>query len=122
MAAVGEQLSAIKLLSENWDGYGAAAPQSDVLDLASAIGGLLDAALRRSTDGARPLQASPTRLGGILIEWEDGLSEHEIEINPDGSLSFLHRNKTTGQIATRKTSPFPIQIDFLRELQQLIAA
>ncbi|MBI2808432.1 MAG: hypothetical protein HYX68_25885 [Planctomycetes bacterium] len=122
MAATTEQLEAIKRLDENWDGYGAAAPAPGAVDVASALAGLIDAALRKSFSGARTLHASPTRIGGILLEWEDHATEHEIEITPDGSLGFLHRNKATGEIATRKISPFLIHLDFLRELQQVIAA
>ncbi len=34
MATMIEQLEAMRRLAENWDGYGAAAPRSDVIDLA----------------------------------------------------------------------------------------
>ena len=30
--------------------------------------------------------------------------EHEMELGPDGSIGFLHRNKDTGKIVTRKFS------------------
>lgn len=87
--------------------------------LARGIAGLLDIGHRSS---ASALQVSPTRIGGVLIEWENPAMEHEIEISPDASIGFLHRDKTTGQIQTRKISPFPLQLDFLQELQQLLAA
>ena len=42
------------------------------------------------------LHVSPTRTGGVRVEWEDAAAEHEVEISPDQSFSFLHVNKATG--------------------------
>ena len=122
MATALEQLESMKCLQENWDGYDAAVPQPDIVDLAKGIAGLIDATLRKSTTGPQSLQVTPTRIGGILIEWEDTAAEHEIDVGPDASLGFLHRDKATGDIVTRMISPFPRQLDFLQELQQLLAA
>src|SRR5438105_660170 len=101
MATPIEQLEAMRGLGENWDGYGAAAPQASLIDLAQEFTGLIEALLRKSTTAAGVLHVSPTRVGGILIDWEDGSMEHEVELNPDRSIGFLHRTKTTGQIQTR---------------------
>jgi hypothetical protein len=122
MTTAKEQLQALRSVPENWDGYGAAAPLANVVDLADEFVAFIDAVLRKSASGPGSLQASPTRVGGVLIEWEDGTMEHEVEINPDGSMGFLHTNKTTGQIAARKISPGSLQMDFLKELHQLVAA
>ena len=101
MATAIEQLEAMRRLGENWDGYGGAAPRLDVIDLAQAFVGLIEAATRKGrTPDGRLLHISPTRIGGALIEWEDELTEHEIECNPDGSVSFLHLNKNSQQIET----------------------
>lgn len=94
MATLVEQLDAMRDLNENWDGYGAAAPEGRVLDLAREFVRLIEAVLRRRGAAADNLYVSPTRIGGVLIEWEDGEMEHEVEINPDQSFSFLHLNKT----------------------------
>lgn len=122
MATPNEQLLGMRRLQENWDGYGAAAPQAHVVDLAEEFAGLIEAMLRKSMPGSSLLHLSPTRTGGVLIEWEDLSMEHEVELCPDGSMSFLHSDKATGQIATRKISPGPIHVDFLKELHQLVAA
>jgi hypothetical protein len=121
MANASEQLQAMRSLGENWDGYGAAAPQADVLDLAQAFVGLMEAVLRKATPAA--LHVSPTRVGGVLIEWAEDPLEHEVEINPDRSISFLHHNKSSGHMETRKFSPAPavVQPGFLHELRQLVA-
>src|SRR5438477_8552709 len=105
MATPGEQLQAMRHLRENWDGYGAAVPRAHVIDLAQELAGLIEAMLRKSASETGVLHVTPTRIGGVLIEWEDRAQQHEIEINPDGSVGFLHLHKTTGQIETRKFSP-----------------
>src|SRR5438270_4580908 len=102
MATPIEQLEAMRRLGENWDGYGAAAPQANLIDLAQEFTGLIEAMLRKSTTGPVLLHVSPTRVGGILIDWEDRSREHEVELNPDRSIGFLHRDKATGHIECRK--------------------
>jgi len=125
MATLDTQLQAMRLLRENWDGYGAAAPQEHVIDLARAFVGLLEVLLRKRSVAPSVLNVSPTRTGGILFDWEDGAMQHEVEINPDQSFAFLHLNKTTGHIETRKLSPGARSVvhpGFLHELCQLLAA
>jgi hypothetical protein len=101
MSIPSEQLEAMRRLPENWDGYGAAAPQGAVLDFAHVFVGFLEAALKTSRSDAPTLHVSPTRIGGILVEWDDSAMEHEVQINPDFCLSFLYLHKATGQITTR---------------------
>lgn len=125
MAAPTEQLQTMRGLAENWDGYGAAAPQPDAIDLAQELVGLVEAWLQKSMTEPRALHVSPTRTGGVLVEWEDRSIEHEVEINPDRSISFLHRNRTTGEIETRKfvaSQPAVVHPGFLQELRHLLAA
>jgi hypothetical protein len=125
MVTLDTQLKAMRLLEENWDGYGAAAPQTHVIELACEFVPLLEALLevRSSTPG--PVHVSPTRIGGVLIQWEDGIMQHEVEINPDQSFAFLHLNTATGHIETRKFSPGDravVHPGLLKELRQLLAA
>jgi len=113
------------LLNENWDGYGAAAPQAPIIDLARAFVSLIEAMLQKRGHLPSVLHVSPTRTGGVLLEWEDGSMGHEVEINPDRSFAFLHLNKATGHIDTRKIFPGPdvvVHPGLLHELYQLIAA
>jgi len=122
MATVSEQIQAMRGLPENWDGYGAAPPSGNVIDLAQAFTSFLEAAFARS---AAVLHVSPTRVGGILIEWEDSTRQHEVEINPDQGISFLHLQKSTGEITTRLFSPSPhtvVHPGLLQKLRQLLAA
>jgi hypothetical protein len=104
MATPIEQLQAMRRLVENWDGYNAAAPSATAIDLAQEFVGLIETMWKKSTPNSCLLHVSPTRIGGVLIEWEDRAIQHEIEISPDRSINFLHLDKTTGQIETRKFS------------------
>jgi hypothetical protein len=126
MATAIEQLQAMRSLPENWDGYGAAAPEPRVIDLAQAFTGLFETLRKKANFAPSVLHVSPTRVGGVLIEWEDPVAQHEVEMAPDGSVGFLHLHKATGHIETRKFSPpdTPVVIHpgFLHELQRLLAA
>jgi hypothetical protein len=105
MATPEAQLHAMRRLNENWDGYGAAAPQAHVIDLAREFAHLIQTMLRNRSAPSNSLHVSPTRTRGVLVEWEDAAAEHEVEISPDRSFSFLHVNKATGHTETRKLSP-----------------
>jgi hypothetical protein len=117
-----EQLAAMRSLGENWDGYGAAPPRADLLEIAGEFVEFL-LALR---PGASPsIHVSPTRDSGVLVEWADAVSDHEVEIHPDGSLGFLHMNRTTAAVETRRFVPDKLallQPGLLQELRQLVAA
>jgi hypothetical protein len=39
-------------------------------------------------------------MGGVLLEWENGIMGHEVEFNPDGSIHSLRLDRKTNQIAT----------------------
>jgi hypothetical protein len=124
MAGPIEQLEAMRRLGENWDGYGAAAPQAKIIDLAHDFIALLDM-LAKSSAAPAELRVSPTRVGGILIDWEGNAIEHEMELNPDGSIGFLHHDKRTGSIVTRKLSadtPAVVVPGLLHELRQFMRA
>jgi hypothetical protein len=117
-----EQLQAMRDLVENWDGYGAAAPTPTVIDLAQEFAGLLETMSQKSTSNMFVLHVAPTRNGGVLIDWEDRTMQHEIEISPDRSIGFLHLDKASGQIETRKFSAGPLHPGLLQELRHLLAA
>lgn len=122
MTRLTQQLEAMRRLPENWDGVGAAAPDKGAVDLAHDFVSFLEVALRKARDTFAGLHVSPTHLGGVLIQWEDPVLAHEVEINPDQSISFLHQEKATGQIATRRFTPGILTVidpGLLRELRQL---
>src|SRR5207244_4038091 len=89
MATPHEQLEAMRHLQENWDGYGAAAPEPVVIDFAQEFAALIEALLKKSTANPCTLHVSPTRVGGVLLEWEDRVTQHEFDMSPDRSIGFL---------------------------------
>lgn len=107
MATQIEQLQAMRSLMENWDGYGAAIPSGTVIDLAQEFVSLVEAKWKKAVSNSCVLHVSPTRIGGVLIEWEDRARQHEVEISPDRSIGFLHLDKTNGQIEMRKFAAGP---------------
>jgi hypothetical protein len=121
MPTLHEQLEAMRSLRENWDGYDAAAPKLDAIDLAKEFVALIQQLQRHSPAG---LHVSPTRVGGVLIDWENAQFEHEIDIGPDGSIGFLHRQSATGHITVKRFTPAAVvvQAGLLDELRQLLAA
>lgn len=123
MATPLEQLDAMRNLEENWDGYGAAVPVPEAIELAKEFVGLL-ASLRGGTDALAGVFVSPGRDGGVLIEWDDASSEHELEINPDGSLGFLHTDKLTQVMKseTFRSGRFAIPRGLLSAVGQLVSA
>jgi hypothetical protein len=122
MATPIEQLEAMRSSAEDWDDYGAAVPSATAIELAQELVGLVQTILEKSPSNACLLHVSPTRNGGVLVEWEDREKQHEVEISPDRSIGFLHLDKTTGQIETRKFSAGPLHPGLLQELRHLLAA
>jgi hypothetical protein len=93
-ADVRAQISQLLQLPANWDSYGAD-PVSDQVaqstnGLLLALGGLLDL--------PRPL-VSPTRRGGILLEWKSGPKEIEIEVVSRDAAAFLFTDDATAEEA-----------------------
>ena len=122
MATLVEQLDAMRNLQANWDGYNADPPCPEVLDVAKEFVGLL--AAFRPADSFRSIFVSPGRAGGVLIEWEDARSEHELGIEPDGTWSFLHIDRATGTMTERTFLPTKqvMHPGVLKELRDLVAA
>ncbi len=125
MATPVEQLEAMRGLAVNWDGYGAAPPQTEVINLARAFVELIVGLRKDLGNNGTGVHVTPGHDGGVLIEWEDASKEHELEVKLDGSISFLHLEKTTGGIETRKFHPQKaavVQAKLLQELKYALAA
>jgi len=86
------QLDRLLELPPNWDSYNADPPSADAA--ASARGLVL--ALGQSWDLPAPL-VSPTRTGGVLLEWASGSKELEIEIVSRDAASFVFTDDYTGE-------------------------
>jgi len=122
MATPIEQLELMKTLQPNWDGYNADPPNHDVLESAKEFVRLLMALHpKHSFEG---MFVSPGRAGGVLVEWSDALTDHELEIEKDGSWGFLHTERSTGKMVERRFRPGnqAIHPGVLREIRELAAA
>ncbi len=118
MATPIEQLEAMKSLPENWDGYGAATPIPEAIELAKDFVGLLESL--PGSESIPTIFVSPGRDGGVLVEWDDASYEHELEINFDGSIGFLHTEKATQVITSQKfrAGRFAIPTGFFSQVRQ----
>lgn len=123
MATIEDQLEAMRQLQKNWDGYAAERPAAHVIEAAREFVRLIQVVLKTRTAARETLRVSPTRIGGILVEWDEGDLQHEVEIDPDQSFSFLHFNEVTGHTETRKLAPRAnavVPSGVLRELCELL--
>jgi hypothetical protein len=111
MAAVIDQLEAMRHLPENWDGYGGAPPSAEAIDAALTFLRYCQAQM-----AVPDPYVTPTRAGGVLLEWEQG--PHQLEVEFDGAMSgsFVYLNRESGEIATgtvvlaRDSTPPPLAV------------
>lgn len=93
-----QRLVQLSGLAQDWDSYGGAPPSSQaisaarrlVIEVAEKFGGL-------SGELARPYAVVPIAGGGVQIEWAGPEAELEVEIGPDGSLSYLLVERRAGE-------------------------
>ncbi len=93
-------LNGFRALRPNWDGYGADAIVPSAIDLARELVSLMESLL--AEEARASLTLIPVRHGGVQIEWTDGDGDHELGVEPDGSLEFLHIDRSTGAMVERK--------------------
>jgi len=104
MATPIEQLDLMRNLRENWDGYNAAPPLPEVIELAKEIVEFI-ASVRKTEPRYDGIFVTPGRDGGVLIEWQDHRFEHEMEINGDGSIGILRTDKSTQHTTEKVFKP-----------------
>jgi hypothetical protein len=77
---------------DDWDSYGAAAPRREAVDAARD----LLSAIVRGLELVEP-HASPTRDGGVLLEWRR--HEHELDLSVESSadVTFAYENLRTAE-------------------------
>jgi hypothetical protein len=89
-ATAHEQLDELATLNENWDSYGGSPPTqtsiAEAHELLSKIETLLGPSAGKRV---RPFDVAPIPRGGVQIEWRGGDLHLEVEIGPDGDLSYL---------------------------------
>ena len=107
MATLTEQLDAMLTLKSNWDGYNADPIDPKPLALAKDFV-LFFQALERVDGMDRALSVHPTRVGGVQVVWRDETTDHELEIEPSGTVGLLHVDRSTGR-ATEETFTPPAE-------------
>jgi hypothetical protein len=93
LSPVIDRLEAFDKLQDDWDGYGAMPPRSDVVLAAIRF-------IRRvgAAGAATAPSVFPTRTGGVLFAWKRG--DHRLEVqfvSPDAA-SFVCMNKSTKEV------------------------
>ena len=123
MATLSQQLDSMLTLEPNWDGYNADPIAANTVALAKLLVEYF-ALLERAAGVDRRIRVHPTRVGGVLIEWEDERHEHELEVYPAGRLELLHEVKATGEMVERQFHPGGCVIDpvALESLRHAVAA
>lgn len=104
MATPIEQLELMKKLEENFDGYGGIPPGERVLEMAKEFVRLLDR-VRAKPLPFEGIFVTPGPDESVLIEWEDDDYHHEMDVNPDGSLSILHEERANGVMTVHRFEP-----------------
>jgi len=92
MATPIEQLEAMQGLPENWDGYGGAPPRAEAIE--SAIRFLRESSVARTLP--EPF-VTPARAGGVLLAWEQGARQFEVEFCAAEDASIVYLNQDTGE-------------------------
>jgi hypothetical protein len=86
------QVSQLKALEPNWDGYGAKEVDDAALRLAFSI------VMTTSSQGLPAPEIFPVPTGGVQLEWCAGPMELEFEIEPGGAgVVFVGDDRQTGE-------------------------
>ena len=103
MATPYEQLQAMRTLPENWDGYGADSPRGDILSAASEFLRVIQQA-----PGYTDPYIVPTRIGGVLLAWEHGPHQLEVDFESPQKAAFVYLNRETDESATGVLALSPV--------------
>ena len=88
-------LEGLIAIEKNWDGYGAASTQPDILCSAIDLLGVLASKL-----GVKAPEISPTRTGGVIFEWESDGHELEIQLVSSDAASYVYSNMSEGSMCS----------------------
>ena len=86
-----QELDTMINLEAGWDGHDGDAPRADVIGSAK---GLIQGLAERFAM-QRPV-ISPTRIGGLLIQWERGVHELEVELVSRDAATYAFLNAEDG--------------------------
>lgn len=85
-----ERLDELSRLEPDWDSYGGLPPSSEALASARALLRVI-LAPKRNGAGSRitPFSIVPIADGGVQLEWRGARADLELNVGPDGALSYL---------------------------------
>ena len=89
------RLSSLMRLGPDWDSYGAAAISHEIVR--SAYGFILFLAAESRIPEP---EISPTRNGGVLLEWHNGDHELEVQLVSKQAASYVYENANTNTTVT----------------------
>ena len=118
-----QRLDEVSRLEPDWDSYGALPPASKALHVAEAI-------MRKAVDrlggaaGERgaPYTVMPIADGGVSLEWHGQVTDLELDIGPDGMLSYLliEHHEAGRRFKEGTDLPLPAALDLIRRVVGLI--
>jgi hypothetical protein len=89
VAQVEQLLEHYRGLAEDWDSYDGHPPTPRAIAGARRLIEIAHRVYGKSSEDAVPFHAAAIANGGILLEWEHGDKELEVEIGPDEALGYL---------------------------------
>ncbi len=94
MVKVEERLAELAKLGPDWDSYGALplAPRAIAIAKQTA-----EQAVERFGEPGVPYTVMPIADGGVSLEWRGATTDLELDISPDGALSYLLIDRTGGE-------------------------
>ena len=96
LPSVKQRMQDLLALPENWDSYGAVRPNAKVVTAAAqwleSVCGSVD---------LLPPMINPTRTGGVLLLWEAGPHELEVDFESPRSATFVYTDEESGDTASR---------------------
>lgn len=112
------RLDYLRTLGDNWDGDGAAAISSDVIDAVERF--------CRGCISAPVPAANPTPDGGVQLEWHIGSRSLEIEFEPSGIVGYICWDRDShwdreGELSVPSTDATASMKDFQEEVRKLLS-
>ena len=107
-----ERLDALSMLDPDWDSYGALPPTARAMGLASR---LIVESVARAT--LQPAGIMPLPDGGLQVIWEQGVSELQIDVGPEGTLGYLliYRGSDATETAEADGIPLSTALDLVAQ-------
>jgi hypothetical protein len=105
-----DRISRLETLPENWDSYGSQPPTSIAASMArELIWNIIAAYDGDALDEAIPFTALPLSGEGVQVEWRGTNRAIEVEIGPEGKLSYLVMARHEGHEQSEERDNVPVE-------------